>query len=156
MIDDILECTDCSEEITLMELRLAQTDPSKRHTSVELLTLQPQFIFGITSFLRITFRFGFDRVQFDTFTTFLDGLIHLRCTRFGSCMIADRIEIEDAAVVIRIGITDGFESLIIGYIAIKKNIIFDFCLMERTSRPCVFLGRARGDEKLKTKNRKDH
>ena len=54
-------------------------------------------------------------------------------------MVGDRIEIQDACIIVRIGIADGFESFVIREIAVIENIIFDFRLVERASRPRILL-----------------
>ena len=143
MIDDIIEGTDGTEEIAFMELRLAESQPCQIHVLVELFGLQPEFIFGIVRLFRVTFGFRLDRVQLDALTAFIDGFIHLRGPCLRCRVVRHRIEIQHAAVVIGVGIADGLQAFVIRDVSVVKDVIFDFRLMERPGRPCVFLGRAR-------------
>jgi hypothetical protein len=125
MINDIIERADGAEKIAFMELRFAQPHPGQVHIGIEFLALQPCFIFGVVRLFRVTFRFDFDGMQFDTFTAFLDGFVHLRLGGLGGRMIGHRVEIQHLAVIIGIGITDGLETFFVSNIAVMQNIILD-------------------------------
>ena len=143
MIDDIIEGTDGTEEIAFMELRLTEPQPRQMHVLIELLGLEPEFIFGIVRPFGVTFGFRLDRVQLDALAAFIDGFVHLRGRSLRRSMVRYRIEVQHAAVVIRVGIADGLQAFLVRDVAVIENIIFDFRLMERPGRPCIFLGRAR-------------
>ena len=49
-------------------------------------------------------------------------------------MVGDRIEIQDACIIVRIGIADGVEYYVIREIAVIEDIKCDFRLVERASR----------------------
>ena len=127
-----------------MKLRLAESHPCQVHVRIEFFGLKPKFIFRIVRLFRVPFGFRFDGVQLDALTAFLDRLVHLRTGRFGSFVIRYGIEIQDRAVIICVRIANGLKTFFVSYIAVIENIIFDFRLMERPCRPCVFLSGTRG------------
>ena len=126
-----------------MKLCFTESHPCERHIGIEFLGLQPYFIFGIVGLFRVTFRFRFDGMQLNAFTAFLDGLIHLRRSCRCCIMVRYGIQIQNPRIIIGIGIPNGFQPFLVRDVAVIENIIFDFRLMERPGRPCVFLGRAR-------------
>ena len=142
MVDDIIEGADGSEEVPFMELRLAQPNPCQPHVGIELFGLEPQFIVGIACLFRVAFGFRFDGMQLDALTAFLDGLVHLRRTGLGCFMVGNRIKVQDLGIVISIGVAYGLQTVFVREVTVVKNVIFDFRLMKRPRRPCVFLGRA--------------
>ena len=114
-----------------MKLCFTESHPCERHIGIEFLGLQPYFIFGIVGLFRVTFRFRFDGMQLNAFTAFLDGFVHLRGRSLRRSMVRYRIEVQHAAVVIRIGIPNGLQAFVVRDVAVIENIIFDFRLMER-------------------------
>ena len=56
-------------------------------------------------------------------------------------MIADRVEIENSGIVVLVSITYGFQSLLVGGVAIVHDVVLHLGLVEGASGRCVLLRR---------------